>query len=94
MKLLVFLLQQERKKKKKLVLIGTIAGFSANQIFAYFPVWSRCIPNIGDPHSAFQWVWGDVRRYDVETVALQSQTLVRMPGIQLCAGIGKPATCV
>lgn len=46
------------------------------------------------PQSPFQWVWGDVHRSSVETVALQSQTLARMAGIQLCAGIGNPATCV
>lgn len=31
----------------------TIAGFSPNQISAYFPVWSRCIPNSGDPLLSF-----------------------------------------
>lgn len=75
------------------MLIWTIAGFYANQIFAYFPVWSGA-PNSGDPQSSFQWVWGDVHRFEVETVALQSQTLARIAGIQLCAGIGNPATYV
>lgn len=38
-----------KQKMKKLTLIWTIAGFCVNQIFAYFPVWSSCIPNSGDP---------------------------------------------
>lgn len=32
-----------------MAVIRTIPGFSANQIFAYFPVWSRCGPNSCDP---------------------------------------------
>lgn len=51
-------LRKERKKKKtsneekrgKIRRIQTMAGFFlANQISAYFPVWSRCKPNSCDP---------------------------------------------
>lgn len=74
--------------------IRTIPGFSANQIFAYFPVWSRCGPNSCDPHAGFQWPRGDVRRSRVETAAARAQTSAGMSGIQLCGGTGKPAACV
>lgn len=87
----MFLLKPGRKKRQW---FRTIPGFSANQIFAYFPVWSRCGANSCDPHSDFEWLRGDVRRSWVETVAARSQTSARMSGIQLCVGTGKPATCV
>lgn len=66
-----------------MAVIRTIPGFSANQIFAYFPVWSRCGANSCDPHSDFEWLRGDVRRSWVETVAARSQTSARMSGISI-----------